>query len=193
MTAPEGFTISQSFLNSIGVGILLAAMALMTTWFWRAKDAAVEKARILAAEHTAVLARLTELEARERASSQVMTPIVTAFQAILVQKLTHLHKPVLDALLVKVGPPTTLTAAEHKELMSELHDRSVDMDPSIGDEERGAAKMLPLVMPMAIAEQAAMDSLPELASLRLMTITTLVGAAPAAVVATVPLGAPRVP
>ena len=79
-------------------------------------------------------------------------PISTAFQAILVKELTHYHTPELDALLVKLGPPFTLTEAEMQQMFQLLVAREQDLGPLISAAERDAAHMLPLVMRRAKVE-----------------------------------------
>src|SRR5678815_4707353 len=98
-------------------------------------------------------------------------PISTAFQAILIKELTHFHTPVMDALMSKIGPPFTLTAAEETELIAALEQRTQDMAAEISDSERDAAKILPLVMKRAKLEALALQ--PEDTRLKLVTFQQL--------------------
>src|ERR1700679_1149184 len=138
----------ESTLNSILLLVLGSIFSFLSAWFWFAKNAAIKRADELAAANERILARVTELEKREAVAASAMTPILTAVQAVLVNKLTHAHKPELDALLVKIGPPDVLTDEERQRLMSMLHDRSWEEDETIGRSERDAAVILPLLMPM---------------------------------------------
>jgi len=172
----DGIHISESVLNSAVLIIVGAVVTALMTWLWRSRDAEREKAKALAISHQAVLDRLAELEKREAVAAAAMTPLLTAVQAIFVQKLTHLHKPELDALLVKIGPPDVLSAAERERLMVMLHDRSWDADETVGDDERSAAKILPLLMPMVLDEQARIKEVEGHKSFKLMTVLSVFGA-----------------
>lgn len=173
----------QVYLNSV-IGALLAFAA---TWFWWAKnqlairnqselDAANERARVLAVAHEAVLARVTELETKERVASQQFSPIITAFQAILVKQLTHPNKDEMDELLIKVGPPHTLTPDESARLAVMLKERSHDIGGEVTLSEREAAIIMPIVMRMASEEQtnitAAHDTDPS--NLKMITVVSVV-------------------
>ena len=175
MTPLEGIT--QSGLNSIGVAAVSTVMAFTTAWFWNSRNAAVKKAEDIAKAHELVLNRLTELETKEKLSNQMMTPIVTAFQSILIKQLTHIDKPEMDELMAKLGPPNTLTAAEHDRLIEMLEHRSTDMTAVITPAERAAAKMLPLVIPMAAEEQANFAEAMEGKDMKLVTIISVTGGA----------------
>ncbi len=168
--------ISATTLNQFLLATFGAFLVFLTTWFWRGKTEALLKAKTLSEAHEAVLARLSVVETQLKLTEQMTSPIVTAMQAILVKQLTHAHRPELDALLVKIGPPDILTDQERARLLVLLHDRSWDVDPSVGTEERSAAKILPLLMPMAVAEQKAFAEAGVSANLRLMTIVAVVGA-----------------
>lgn len=97
--------------------------------------------------------RIVELESQLMVVKEKVVPISAAFQAILIKELTHFHTPVMDALLVKLGPPNTLTDAEEKELAAALRQRSKDLNGAISDSERDAAEMLPMVVKRAKAEE----------------------------------------
>ena len=169
-------TITESALNSAALTVLAAVLAFAASWFWHSRNKALRREAALAEDHQKVLARLTELEARVRVADQVVTPIFTAVQTLLVQKLTHLHAPELDALLVKIGPPDVLTDGERARLFDLLHDRSWDEDAAVDADERNAAKALPLIMPMALGEQRAIREAGQSPSLKLMTIVSVVDA-----------------
>jgi hypothetical protein len=98
--------------------------------------------------------RIVELERQVALVGQAIVPISAAFQAILIKELTHIHTPVLDRLLEKVGPPSTLTTEDQINLEKELTLRANDMSTDIPDGERDAALMLPMVIRRAQRETA---------------------------------------
>lgn len=171
-----GLDHTQSVINSIGIGLLGAAMTFATTWFWFARNAAVTKTAAIALEHATLLARVAELETQRRVDAQTMTPIVSAFQGLLIKQLTHADKPEMDDLMVKLGPPDILTDEEHDRLHVMLEARSHDMEPNITSSERDAATILPYVMKMAAEEQANMKNADAAQDLKLVTIVSVVGA-----------------
>lgn len=172
----DGISISQSTLNSLGIGAIGAIATFAMAWFWHMKTRAEVKAAAFMEEHQRVLERLAELETKERLSGQVMTPIVTAFQALLVKQLTHDHAPEMDKLMVQVGPPDTLSDEERDRLMVLLARRARDMGIEITQSERDAAMILPIVMTMAAEEQANFKSATAAKDLKLITIVSVVGA-----------------
>lgn len=103
--------------------------------------------------------RLAVMEKQLALVGQAVVPISTAFQAILIKELTHYHAPVLDELLLKIGPPSTLSPEEFAALQEGLEIRTKDMHELISDSERDAAIMLPLVMKRAQTEYDAMSSI----------------------------------
>lgn len=129
----------------------LLSFAAAAYWFHRLarKEAAGKLAAATALQND----RIVELERQLAVMRAEAQPISAAFQAMLIKKLTHLHTPVLDALLVKLGPPLTLTTDEELRLTEALKQRVVDLDAEIDELERDAATMLPLVMKRVRAEQ----------------------------------------
>jgi uncharacterized protein YfkK (UPF0435 family) len=165
---------TQAMVNSLGLLLFGTALSFATAWFWKTKDAAVQKARVLAEENTKLASRVTEVETKLALVNQAVIPISTAFQAILIKELTHFHTPEMDALLVKVGPPNTLTDAEAERLATLLIERTRDMGPQISDAERDAATILPAVMKRARVEADVLDSA-EALRLKLVTVATVIG------------------
>lgn len=104
------------------------------------------------------MGRVQELEMQHALVKASVVPITTAFQALLIKNLTHFHTPVMDALMVKVGPPNTLTTEESEQLARLLEEREADMDGEIPESERIAARILPGVMTLAKMEQEAIDA-----------------------------------
>jgi len=149
-TDDEGF---GPLANSILLTVVGVILSFATAWFWFAKNAAVEKARVIAIDHEAVKARLASAEAQLARIDQVVVPINTMMQAMLVRELTHQHTPEMDLLLKKLGPPSTLTANETRRLLVLLDERTRDMGPLITASERGAAAIMPVIMERAKAEQ----------------------------------------
>lgn len=185
-----GLDHTESLLNSIGIAVFGATLSFMVAWFWYIKTrteskaaaaikTAEDKAAAIAVEHAAVVQRLTELETKERMSGQMMTPIITAFQSLLIKQLTHDEKPEMDALMVKVGPPDVLNDTERDRLMVMLQQRAEDMGLEISHSERDAAMILPIVMQMAAKEQANFKSIRATQDLKLITIVSVVAAHPA--------------
>ncbi len=143
----------ESTVNSIGLAILAAVLSLFTGWllYWLAEKR--RAARTIAADHEKALARIFDLEKQMALLNQAIVPISVAFQAILVKELTHAHTPEMDALMVKLGPPFTLSVVEAERLSILLRDRYEDQSEEIADSERDAAQMLPLVMKRILADQ----------------------------------------
>jgi hypothetical protein len=99
---------------------------------------------------------LKRLAALERMNELLTGPVLrmnAAIQQMLVLKLTHYHTPETDRLLAKLSP-FTLTPEEEVELIAALHERELDMGNLIDDEERSAAKLLPIIMRLVAAENA---------------------------------------
>ena len=90
--------------------------------------------------------RIHELEKQMVGVNAAVAPISQVFQQILIKELTHFHTPELDALMARVGPPTTLSVLETKRLEVLLRERSLDMAEEMTAMERDAAVMLPMVM-----------------------------------------------
>lgn len=172
-------SVTQAMINSALIVAFGAVLSFIAAWFWFARNAAVRKAEAIAIAHDALVARVAEQETRLRLSeqaTQAAAPIVTAFQALMIQKLTHADKPEMDKLMVRVGPPDTLTDDERARLLVMLHERSQDMAPAITDGERDAARILPIVMRMAAEEQAGFATAAGSQDLKLVTIVSAVSA-----------------
>jgi hypothetical protein len=114
--------------------------------------------------------RVVDVEARLLFLSQAVVPIATSFQAALIKRLTHYHEPRTDELMERLGPPSTLTPEEEAELMDRLDKRSRDMGDLISEDERNAAKILPIVIQMAKAEAEVLRNAPGL--FKLVAVTT---------------------
>ncbi|HUD11446.1 MAG TPA: hypothetical protein VMS08_03475 [Candidatus Saccharimonadia bacterium] len=137
MTIPEDPT-NPLIIEGVSIGGTALA-TFIATYFWTKRNAASGK-KIKDAM------RLDDLERQLSLLNQTIQPISVAFQAILVKKLTHFHTPRLDELLKKVGPPFVLTSQEEVELVRGLKNRTDEVAPSIDENERIAAAMLPFVM-----------------------------------------------
>jgi hypothetical protein len=164
--------------NLIGVTIFGSFLTFLSVWFWHSRNAAVKRAEMIAEEHAMLIARVSELEARQRIDAEKISPIVTAFQSILIKQLTHAGKPEMDLLLVKVGPPNVLTDLEHARLMVMLDDRTRDMGIEITSAERDSAVIFPIVMKMTDVEQHTISGVEGATDLKLLTIVSVVGAKP---------------
>jgi len=144
--------IEWSFINSVGLLLVGAALSFFAAWYWFHRSTNARAAEAAALENKALLARVAELERLNALVTQAVLPISAAFQAILIKELTHFHTPIMDALMVKLGPPLILTETEEQELVAALKKREHDMGDQISDAERDAARMLPMVMKRVKAE-----------------------------------------
>ena len=173
---------TRALLNSIGVVAIGSILSFIAAWFWFTKAARVKKkeqekqaildeakkiasertaeAARLAAQHQTLIDRVFDLEKQLVAVHQVVQPISTAFQAILIKELTHYHTPVMDELLEKIGPPNRLTPEEEEKLFVLLKERTADLDGRIDEAERDAAVMLPMVMKRAKTEAHELKNAP---------------------------------
>ena len=133
-------------LKSVLIAVLLAALGFLGAAYWRVSSAREKTTEAEAARKVSVAERLQELEAQMRLLGLAVQPITAAMSAVLVKQLTHYHKPELDALLVKVGPPNMLSRDEEMRLAALLDERTRDMAAEITDSERNAAQLLPLII-----------------------------------------------
>jgi hypothetical protein len=141
------------------VGILLsAALSFLAAWYWFNRRASEADAVRIVADNVLRDARIVELEKQLALVSAAVVPISTAFQTILIKELTHYHTPELDALLLKIGPPATLSLVEVRRMEQLLIEREKQLDGTVSESERDAARMLPLVMKRAIAERLAQET-----------------------------------
>ena len=124
--------ISEDILPLISVAFSIIASSALVYLVYSAKSS--------------LLRRVIELERRGALLNQQTIPISAAFQAILVQDLTHFHTPEMDELMVKLGPPFILTEKEAERLITLLSERECDLGPEVSQSERDAARMLPLVI-----------------------------------------------
>jgi hypothetical protein len=152
-TTIDAALIEKIFLLLLGAGISFAVSA-----YWKGKTVSEAVAAGIAKGHADLVTRVDVLDKQLALMGQTVAPISTAFQSVLVKELTHFHTPVLDALLVKIGPPSTLTPDEEVEMAKLLKQRTVDMGDQITEQEREAAEILPLIIKRAKAEQAALDA-----------------------------------
>jgi hypothetical protein len=140
--------IKQILLLFIG-GLVSASVAL----YLYNKKQQNEKEKDIAQDHERLERRVVELEKALALVSQTVLPISTVYQAMLVRELTHAHTPVVDALLAKVGIPGALSEQDMLELQKALERRYSEVDPQIGDDERDAARIFPIIMKRAKVEQ----------------------------------------
>src|SRR5580693_9206529 len=148
--------------------IATAVLSFLTTlYFFRKKVELAETARI-AKEHADLVERVIATEKTLALINQAIMPMSTAFQAILVKELTHFHTPELDALLAKLGPPSTITDAEMLRLEEGLRNRIRDVDELVSQSERDAASILPVIIKRSQREFEQVGSTPR--RLRLVSI-----------------------
>jgi hypothetical protein len=140
-------------LINVALLVMSACLGFLANrYFVRRKEIRADS-QIAALDKAATMARIVDLESKLALVNAAVVPISTAFQAILIKELTHFHTPEMDALMVKIGPPNTLTSGDEKRLETMLKERMDDMGPEISDRERGAAMILPEVMKRAKLEQ----------------------------------------
>lgn len=149
----------QNFIVSAGL-LGIGAMLTLVVNSYLAGEERAQKVReaVIAAEakvsqdaatsDAALKARIAKLESDLSLLHAAVEPISVVMQKLLIEKLTHYHTPIMDALMVKLGPPNMLTAAEEKELHVALEERTRDMGHLISEDERNAAGMLPYVIVM---------------------------------------------
>lgn len=139
--------ISLSTVLTIVFGLAATSVLMYLTYtVHRSAERNIEAAKVT------LLARVQELERNSALLSQQTIPISAAFQAILIQDLTHFHTPEMDELMVKLGPPFILTEKETNRLIELLAERERDLGPEVSQSERDAARMLPLVIRRVAAD-----------------------------------------
>jgi hypothetical protein len=144
--------INQIGLNTIAISVLTAALIWLGTAYWRLRTAREDKAKALALTAEDVQKQLGEFRNQLQLLGQAVQPITAAMSAVLVKSLTHFHKPKVDALLAKVGPPCTLSLREEHDLACEM--QTVMSDVSIPDLERNSARLLLLIVERSRLEGA---------------------------------------
>ena len=149
-------------------------LTFAASWFWFSKNKAEKRAAELAESNEKVIQQLAEMQLKLARIDQVVVPINTMMQQLLVKELTHYHEPVTDRLLAKLGPPNTLTEAETKELAKRLDERTRDMGPLISESERGAATILPFIIQRSLAEQRKI-AVAETVKASLVSVVSVVG------------------
>ena len=154
-----------------GTNLVTALVTAVGTRLWDRRRATAAATRQVQDAHSQMVLRLGAVERQLGLIGQAVLPISTAFQAILIQELTHYHTPVLDALLVKLGPPFNLTPDEEADVLRLLEERERDLGDQISDSERDAAHILPLIMKRAKIEAQALAGEPS--QLRLVAVPVI--------------------
>ena len=149
---PEVNPIPPIYVN-VALLVLGSALTFISTVYFNSRKNNAEKVKDIIEEKKEVESRLTSLENKLALVNAAVVPISTAFQAILIKELTHLHTPEMDALMVKIGPPNTLTEEERARLAVMLKERADNLDVDILQSERDAAHILPAVMIRSQYEQ----------------------------------------
>ncbi len=160
--------------SSLAPVLFASLLAFISAWIWFSRGQAIAKARDLAEGHTLLLNRVSELEAKQRELNQSVVPINAAMQALLIRELTHFHTPEMDALLVKLGPPNTLSEAEELRLSVMLEERSHDVGIDMSPSERDAAFILPAIIRRAHREASVIETA-EALKLQLMQVAAVIG------------------
>ena len=137
---------TQAMFNSMFIAAFGTVLGIITTWFWKSRDAAVQKAKAIEIEHQKALARLDALEKKQGIVDAQLVPFNGLMQAMLIKELTHAHTPEMDALMTKIGPPNTLTTTEEARLAVLLKERYERLDDTVPERERDAAFILPAII-----------------------------------------------
>jgi hypothetical protein len=144
--------LGSPFVNSVVLLIVGAGLAFMAAWFWNSRSAAVARAKEIATANEALLARTAALEEQLRRINDVVSPIYSVMQTLLVKELTHDHAPEMDELmrLLELEPPD-LTPDADARLHKLLEQRAVD---AVSEHERESAVMMPIILKRARVETA---------------------------------------
>lgn len=142
----------MSWTNPVVLLVIGAVLSQGASWYWWNKKIAAKAKELQETTNQRLFDRIVELEKQAASIQQTVLPLSTAFQAMLVKELTHMHTPEMDALLVKLGPPYLLTPIEEGRLADLLLQRVTDLSPEISEGERDAALIMPYVMKRVRAE-----------------------------------------
>jgi hypothetical protein len=135
-----------TFVLSIVLPVFGAFLTFVMTRYWYIRGERARETTAIARAAEELSKRVDLLDKQLALITQAVVPISAAYQSILVRELTHYHTPEMDALMVKLGPPVTLTEDEELRLLELLRQREEDMGASIGATERDAASILPIVI-----------------------------------------------
>ena len=122
-----------------GVSSFLAAKY----WFWKSFETHEQSQRDL--DLYKLTSKVYELEKQLALVGAQVLPISAAYQAVLVKELTHFHTPEMDALLDKLLQFHVITDEEMNRLKVLLIERENSINGEITEEERDAARILPIV------------------------------------------------
>src|SRR6478752_3924616 len=144
--------LGSPFVNSIALIIIAAAVTAVTTWFWSTRTAAISRAKEVETAHQALLVRTAALEEQLRRINDVVSPIYSVMQTLLVKELTHDHAPEMDELmrLLELEPPD-LTPDADARLHHLLAQRAKD---AASEHERDSAVLMPIILKRARVETA---------------------------------------
>lgn len=176
MATVDEYTITQSTVNSAMLIVFSAVVTFLAAWFWHSRNQAIAKAAAIAIDHLKLVDQVAELKTAVSVANTSVMPIVAAMQALLVKGMTHEDTPEMDDLLVKSGPPDTLTPTERDRLMVLLKERTEDYGNNITQFDRDAATIYPIIMRMSAVEQENFDhATAESANMKTITIVSVVG------------------
>jgi len=129
-------------------------------FFWYRLSLARTEREKMEAKYAAIVLRVDTMDRQLALVGHDVVPISAALQQMLIKELTHFHTPVMDALMARLGPPSTLSEEEEAKLLRLLKEREIDMGDQISDSERDAAHILPVIMKRAKAEALALSERP---------------------------------
>jgi len=147
---------TSTALITLGTIVFGAFLSFAFAVFWYRLNTARTARDKIQSEYAALMLRVDTLDKQLALVGHDVVPLSAAMQALLIKELTHFHTPTMDALMAKLGPPSTLTDAEETELLLLLKEREIDMGDLISDSERDAAHILPAVIRRAKAEALAL-------------------------------------
>jgi hypothetical protein len=132
-------------MNDVGLHLVLesvlgASLLLLGAAYWKLQTKKELAKAALEDTARSVQDQLGSLKSQMLILGQAVQPLTAAMAAVLVKQLTHFHAPNTDALLAKVGPPSTLTRAEEKQLAEAMDTRMIDGDITLL--ERNSAQLL---------------------------------------------------
>lgn len=151
---------AETFLYDLLKIVLTSVVTFFFANYWFNRNAsakvAIDAAQGAKTSHDNLVLEVIELSKDMALMKQSVAPISTAFQSVLAKEMTHMHTLIMDALLVKIGPPYTLTPEEEVQLATLLKQRMVDMGDEITEQEREAAEIFPIIIKRAKAEAQAL-------------------------------------
>ena len=131
---------NDSGLHLVLEAVLGASLLLLGAAYWKLQSKKELAKAALETTAISIQDQLNSLKGQMLILGQAVQPLTAAMAAVLVKSLTHFHHPEVDALLAKVGPPSTLTRAEETALAKAMEARMQDGDITLL--ERNSARLI---------------------------------------------------